>query len=101
MKIEDYKQKIYSLVSQIPKGRVMTYGQIAKELKIKSPRIVGRVLHQNLDSKKVPCHRIVFADGSLSKSYAFGGMNKQKETLENEGVQFIKNKVNLKNMLYF
>lgn len=87
--------KIFNLVSKIPKGKVMTYGQIAKKLGIKSPRLVGRVLHQNIDPKNIPCHRVVFADGSLSYSYAFGGIKEQRENLEKEEVTFIKQKVNL------
>lgn len=50
---------------------------------------------------KIPCHGVVFADGSLSKNYAFGGLKKQKEKLEKEGVIFKGNKVNLKICQYF
>ncbi len=86
------KQRVYNIVSKIPKGKVTTYGAIAKKLKI-SPRLVGRILHVNKDPKNIPCHRVVFADGSLSKSYAFGGMKFQRKRLEKERVKFIKNKV--------
>lgn len=74
----------------------MTYGQIAKILKINSARLVGQILHQNKKPKKIPCHRVVFGDGALSKSYAFGGIKKQTEKLKKENVTFIENKVNLK-----
>lgn len=84
----DDQKRIYKLVSRIPKGKVMTYGQIAKKLGIKSPRFVGQVLHRNIDPKKITCHRVVFADGSLSHSYAFGGIKKQKELLKSEGIEF-------------
>lgn len=94
MKSDNYKIKIFQVVSAIPKGKVMTYGQIAKKLSLKSARIVGKVLHENKDPKNIPCHRVVFADGSLSKNYAFGGIKKQKEKLQMEGVIFEKNKVN-------
>ncbi|MBI2051814.1 MGMT family protein [Candidatus Roizmanbacteria bacterium] len=96
MKIENWKLKIYQPVSQIPKGKVVTYGQVSKVLGLRSPRIIGRVLHQNKDPKKVPCHRVVFADGSLSKSYAFGGLEKQREKLQREGVRFIRGKVDMR-----
>lgn len=85
------KSKVYNLVSKIPKGKVMTYGQIAKILKIKSPRIVGQILHQNKDPKKIPCHRVVFSDGRLSENYAFGGAQSQERKLINEGVKFYLN----------
>ncbi len=95
------KNFIYHFVSFIPKGKVITYGQIDKILKINSPRLVGQILHQNKNPKKIPCHRVVFADGFLSKNYAFGSLKKQKEKLIKEGVKFENNQIkNLKNYLW-
>ncbi len=91
------REKVYKLVSQIPGGSVTTYGQIAKHLQIKSPRLVGKILHQNKDPQHIPCHRVVFADGRLSRAYAFGGYEKQKEKLLREGVLFKGDKVDIKN----
>lgn len=92
MKTKNLKLKIYRIVSRIPPGKAMTYGQVAK-ITGTSPRAVGRILHQNKDPKNIPCHRVVFSDGSLSKSYAFGGLKKQKERLEKEQVKFFRGKV--------
>ncbi|HIH98071.1 MAG TPA: MGMT family protein [Thermoplasmata archaeon] len=61
-------EAVYKLVSLIPKGKVSTYGTIAKQLGM-HPRAVGMVLHKNKD-KNVPCHRVVRAKGSV------GGYNK-------------------------
>ncbi len=94
---ENKTRLVYDLVSKIPKGKVITYGQISKYLKINSPRLIGQILHKNKDPKNIPCHRVVFADGSLSKNYAFGGLKKQREKLEKEGVGFNNDKVVLKN----
>lgn len=91
----DIKNAIYALVSQIPKGKVTTYGQIAKTLKLTSPRLVGRILHANTNPQQIPCHRVVFADGKLSVAYVFGGYRKQKEILIAEGVVFKGDKVDL------
>jgi len=93
------KNKIYQIVSRIPKEKVMTYGQIAKKLKI-SPRLVGRAMHENKDPENIPCHRVVSSDGSLSKNYAFGGEKEQKRNLISEGIKFRNNKVDFKNSLY-
>ena len=76
---------IYHLVSLIPKGRVLTYGKISEVLSINSPRLVDQILHQNQEPKKVPCHRVVFADGTLSKNYAFGGLEQQYLRLKKRG----------------
>lgn len=93
----DIEEKVYELVARIPRGNVATYGQIAKYLHVKSPRLVGKILHQNKDPQHIPCHRVVFADGRLSRAYAFGGYEKQKEKLLREGVLFKGDKVDIKN----
>lgn len=79
--------EVYKLVRQIPKGKVTTYGAIAKKLNI-SPRVVGYILHLNPNGKETPCHRVVNRQGRVAPGYAFGGEGKQKELLEKEGVIF-------------
>ncbi len=94
-------QKIYHAVSLIPKGKVATYGTIAQYIgHPRCARQVGWALHKNPDPKNIPCHRVVFADGSLSPAFAFGGEFKQYELLANEGVTFCDKKVNLSKHLY-
>ena len=88
-------QKVYDYVKSIPAGRMVTYGQVAEACGIKFPRLVGRILHVNPDPKNIPCHRVVFADGSLAKNYAFGGEAAQRKKLKNEGVKFIKDRVDI------
>ena len=85
-------EKIYSLVCDIPPGRVTTYGQIAKRLKLSDSRIVGWALHAN-KNPLVPCHRVVNRWGKLAESYAFGGWREQKKRLLREGVIFKKEKI--------
>lgn len=93
-------ERVFEIVRGIPKGKVMTYGQIAIILNLSSPRIVGWALHKNPDSDKTPCHRVVFADGRLSPGYAFGGWDKQYAKLKAEGVRFTKHdKVDLQQSL--
>lgn len=86
---------VYNLIQKIPKGKVVTYGTIAKTLKLKSARMVGQILHQNIDRESIPCHRVVFKDGNLASGYAFGGTQAQKNILLAEGVLFIKDKVDM------
>jgi len=64
----------------------MTYGEIAKKVGT-TPRVVGFALHKNPDPKNIPCHRVIFKDGSLSPGYAFGGEGAQREKLRQEGVK--------------
>lgn len=91
-------KKVYSFIRQIPKGRVTTYGIVAKKCGTKSPRLVGRILHKNPDPKNIPCHRVVNFRGALAENFAFGGEKAQRVKLENEGVKFIGNRVDLKNI---
>ena|SRR5579872_5164124 len=88
-------QRIYDVVRKIPKGKVMTYGQVAHIANVATPRVVGFALHVNSDPENIPCHRVVFADGKLTPGYAFGGEDKQREKLQKEGVVFSKDKVDL------
>ena len=90
--------KVYSVVSKIPKGGVLTYGRISKTLSV-NPRVVGYALHANKNIELVPCHRVVHKDGSLAKGYAHGGLKVQMEKLIEEGVIFSGNKVDLNKSL--
>lgn len=84
-------ERVYSVVKQIPCGKVATYGDIARILgNVKLSRQVGWALHANPTPDEVPCYRVVFKDGSLSEAFAFGGINRQRELLVKEGVKFDK-----------
>lgn len=81
------KEKVYEFLTTVPKGRAVTYGQIAEYLgNRKLARVVGNILHNNPDGDKFPCYKVVNSSGCLSKNYAFGGIEKQKERLESDGI---------------
>ena len=90
------KEKVYEFLRIIPKGKVVTYGQIAEYLGNKKlARVVGNILHKNPDEDKYPCYKVVDSKGNLSKHFAFGGIEKQKEKLERESIVVEKYKVDL------
>ena len=90
------KEKVYNFLRSIPKGKVVTYGQIAEYLGNKKlARVVGNILHNNLDEDKYPCYKVVDSKGNLSKNFAFGGIQKQKEKLEKDGIVVKNYKVDL------
>ena len=90
------REKVYYFLTIIPKGKVVTYGQIAEYLGNKNlARVVGNILHNNPDENKYPCYKVVDSKGNLSKHFAFGGIEKQKEKLENDGITVTNYKVNL------
>ena len=82
--------EVYYVVRQVPEGRVATYGQVARLVgRPRSARFVGFAMHDSPGmAAGVPCHRIVFRDGSLAPGFAFGGPGAQREMLEAEGVPF-------------
>ena len=90
------KEEIYDFLRTIQKGKVVTYSQIAEHLGNKKlARVVGNVLHNNPDEHKYPCYKVVDYNGNLSKKFAFGGIEKQKEKLEKDGITVINYRVNL------
>jgi len=81
-------EDVYDLLRKIPAGKVTTYGDLAKALGNPSAsRIIGRILGQNPNPIKVPCHRVVMSDGKLG-GYAYGTA-KKRGLLEKEGLYFI------------
>ena len=81
-------QQVYTLVKQVPAGKVVTYRQVAGALGLRDARIVGWALHRNKE-RKIPCHRVVNKEGFLAKNYAFGGWREQRRRLLKEGVRFL------------
>lgn len=93
--------RVYSVVKLIPKGKVATYGQIAKIIgNARMARQVGWALHTNPNPDEIPCHRVVNRFGGLSSAFAFGGINRQAFLLEEEGVTVIGNTVDLSKYLW-
>ncbi len=81
--------KIYEQVRRIPRGKVATYGQIATLAG--NPhwsQIVGYALHSNPAPGVIPCHRVVNRFGGTAAAFAFGGEDRQRALLEQEGIAF-------------
>lgn len=96
MEPKSLEQRVYDFLTTIPKGKVVTYGQIAEYLGNKKlARVVGNILHKNPDEKKYPCYKVVDSNGRLSKHFAFGGIEGQKQRLEQDGIPVIDYKVDL------
>ena len=89
-------EKIYAAVRLIPRGKVVTYSQIAALVGNRNlRRYVGNALHKNPSNAVTPCHRVVNAKGFCSGSFAFGGPDVQQEKLEAEGVGFVDGHVDM------
>lgn len=101
MPLEFDRQKLYVLLTEIPRGRVATYGRLARMLG--NPlwaRAVGNALHENPDGDRYPCYRVVNSRGELSPAYAFGGIAAQERRLAADGVAVEGGKVDLARCLW-
>jgi methylated-DNA-[protein]-cysteine S-methyltransferase len=89
--MQSFSQKVYAVAAKIPRGKVLTYAQVAKLAgSPKASRAVGNILNKNRD-KKVFCHRVIRSDGSVG-GFAFGNSRKIK-ILRSEGVKIQNGKV--------
>jgi O-6-methylguanine DNA methyltransferase len=87
-----FTEKVYRVVSRIKRGKVMTYGGVARAAgSPRASRAVGNIMHNNPDTKRVPCHRVVRGDRSIG-GYAQGS-KKKLLLLKREGVRFRGKKV--------
>lgn len=95
--MNELSKKVYEYLLKVPKGKVVTYGQIATYLgNPRLARVVGNILHNNPDEYKYPCFKVVNAKGRLAPSFAFGGADIQKERLQADGIEVIDNAVDLR-----
>src|ERR1700704_3815519 len=79
-----FAKRVYDVVAKIPKGKTMTYGQVAKKAgKPGAARAVGMFMANNYNPK-IPCHRVVRSDGKVG-NYNRGGQNRKAELLREEG----------------
>jgi len=90
IKKEDFFDKVYKVVAQIPYGKVTTYGAIAEVCGIRSSaRVVGWAINGAKETG-LPCHRVVNRFGALTGKMHFGSPTLMEELLKSEGVEFDK-----------
>lgn len=91
-----FDERVFEYLTTIPRGKVVTYGQIADALgNPGAARAVGNALHRNPDGDKYPCYKVVNNKGQLSGRFAFGGIIIQQERLESDGIAVENNRVDL------
>src|SRR5690242_1380080 len=87
--MNEFCNRVYKVVANIPEGKVATYGQIAAMCgNPMAARAVGGAMRNTPGYIDIPCHRVVNKAGEMAPCEAFGGQGKQKEMLEKEGVIF-------------
>jgi methylated-DNA-[protein]-cysteine S-methyltransferase len=84
--------KVYKRLLQVPKGKVTTYGELAKAVGLKNgQRVIGTIMRKNPFPVIVPCHRVVKSDGKIG-GYVYGKRVKSR-MLVNEGINIKDGKI--------
>ncbi|HCQ28859.1 MAG TPA: cysteine methyltransferase [Flavobacteriales bacterium] len=91
----DFFEQVWQVVALIPKGRVTSYGAIAKYLgRVKSARMVGWAMNASHHAKiNVPAHRVVNRNGLLTGKAHFNPPEKMQQLLESEGIKVVENQI--------
>jgi methylated-DNA-[protein]-cysteine S-methyltransferase len=104
-KLSSYQQGILRLLAEVPKGKVTTYGDLAKELSKRDPkwspnagRAVGTTMRNNPCGPQIPCHRVIKSDGDVGnfRGGAKGAVEEKIRMLRDEGITIHNRKVDLK-----
>ncbi|EIK98061.1 methylated-DNA-(protein)-cysteine S-methyltransferase [Pseudomonas sp. M47T1] len=88
---------LYTVLSQVPEGKVVTYGQLADMAGlVRTARWVGRTLSQLPEGSQLPWHRVIGAGGRISLAAGTVGGEEQRARLRAEGVNFMNNRVDIR-----
>ena len=93
-------KRIYKKLLEVPKGKITTYGELAKAVGLKNgQRAVGKIMNKNPYPVIIPCHRVVKSDGKVG-GYAYGEEIKS-DMLTREGIVIKNGKIlDLENTIY-
>lgn len=91
------RQRVWQVVAAIPCGKVASYGQIAELAELpRQARAVGKMMSQLPADTRLPWHRVINAQGRISFPVDSEGYQRQRLRLENEGIEFIGERISLK-----
>lgn len=97
----NWHQSVWKVVSEIPPGHVLTYGEVARLSGLpRAARRVSQALRRAPRGLDVPWHRVINAQGKISFPEDSSGWKTQKDLLENEGVVFLKGRIDLDHFGY-
>ena len=92
---ENKAAKVYRFLQKIPRGKVVTYGELARASGL-HPRTVGMLMRKNSDPVNIPCYKVVRSDGSLGGYSGAGGIGKKIALLEKDGVEVKNGRIDLR-----
>ena len=86
------EQQVYKKLTQVPQGKITTYGELSKAVGLKNgQRVIGQIMKKNPYPVIIPCHRVVKSDGTVG-GYAYGGDIKTN-MLQKEGIKIHDGKI--------
>jgi|TARA_B110000438_G_scaffold134308_1_gene129986 methylated-DNA-[protein]-cysteine S-methyltransferase len=84
----DFQNRVWSEIDNVPRGKVITYSQIAKNIgRPKAARAVANACGANPNPIKTPCHRVICSNGDIGGYSGSGGVKQKKDLLRKEGVK--------------
>lgn len=89
--ISPFQRRVYDALLRVPRGRVTTYGLLARETGCGSAQAVGQALRRNPYAPRVPCHRVIASDlslGGFCGARAGAELDRKRRLLTQEGVTF-------------
>ena len=89
------KEKIYEKLRQVPKGRVVTYGELARSIGTNAFRFVGSCMKTNPDPVKTPCYKVILSSGKIGNYSGIGGIKSKISKLKSDGIEIIDGKIDL------
>jgi methylated-DNA-[protein]-cysteine S-methyltransferase len=91
--MDSFNERCYAILRKVPKGKVVTYKQLAEALGTRAYRAVGNAMNKNPYAPEVPCHRVVASNGDL---HGFAhGLKRKAQMLKEEGVAVQNDRVDL------
>ena len=102
MKQTKLSESCYSLLKKIPKGKVITYKELAIALNTKAYRAIGQILKKNKNPETIPCYKVIKTDGNIGGYCGSSqkNINKKIKLLKKDGIKIENNKINLDKYLY-
>lgn len=86
-----FERSVYEMLEKVPRGKVVTYAEMARALGCRSAQAVGQALKRNPYAPAVPCHRVIRTDftiGGYSGQTSGTKLKKKLRLLKEEGVEF-------------
>lgn len=95
-----FNEKVYEKLKKVPRGKVVTYGSLARSVGSKAYRAVGSAMRNNKDPVGISCYKVVCSSGFVGDYSGVGGMKKKIKLLQKDGIEVKNNKIDLKRYLF-